>query len=332
MEPTAANSLGTLSGAVNITVAGLLIILGYVLVRFCNVNLLGFGISIIQKISKFTNQAIYKKEKKYHRDLEIGKINDKTRRVKIYKFLNDMIIDLGLKKRGATPYEFLTFVIFISIVAGLTLCKLLFNSLLTAIIMTPIIFAALMCVLYTKGNREHDSRIDAVIQAENIISNNIKDGVVVAVRNSIDLMPAKIRGEFRDFLDNIEHKNMHIRTALLELNNNLGSISNDFIKKCIVFEMEEEAGLAGVFKDVVEVNNIKTNMRNMMKRKFEEISAQFAIGALMIFTFLGGVLIIYPTVREWYFTTTPGRVLLALDCVLMLVMYVIITWLKAREL
>lgn len=332
MEPTAVNGVGNMGSVVNIAIAGILIIMCYTLVKLLHVNLLSFGATALKKVVKFTNKFIYMKEKKYHRDLEIGRINDRTRRVKIYRFLNDLIIDLGLKRRGATPYEFLMFVIVASVCTALIGCELLFGSFWMSLIMAPIVFAAFMCVLYTKGNREHDSRIDTVIEAENIISNNIKDGVVVAVRNSIDLMPIKVRGEFRDFLDNIEHKNLHIRTALLELNNNLGSVSNDFIKKCIVFEMEEEAGLAGVFRDVVEVNNIKTNMRNTMKRKFEEINNQFAIGAVMIFTFLGGVLAIYPTIREWYFTTTVGRIILALDCILMLTMYVIITWLKAREL
>jgi hypothetical protein len=331
-EPTTLNSLGTVGGAANVAAIGLVILLGYVLIRLFNVNVIGIGKKILQKIAKVVNKAIFVQERKYHRDLEIGRINDKSRRVIIYKFFNDLSIDLGLKRRGATPYELLLFIVVVSMFIGFVIGKMLLSSVLMAVIMTPIVFVALLCILYTKGNREHDSRIDAVIEAENIIANNIKDGVVVAVRNSIDLMPIKVRGEFRDFLDNIEHKNLHIRTALLELNNNLGSISNDFIKKCIVFEMEEEAGIVGMFRDIVEVNNIKTEMRNEMKRKFEEINSQFILGAFIIFIFLGGVLLVYPVVRNWYFTTTLGRIVLAIDCLLMIIMYVIITWLKAREL
>ena len=40
-------------------------------------------------------------------------------------------------------------------------------------------------------------RIEAVIEAENIIANSIKDGVVVSIRNSIDLIPETVRAEFR---------------------------------------------------------------------------------------------------------------------------------------
>lgn len=332
MNDSALKGLGTMGGAMTVSIIGFILILGFILVKFFNVDLVSLGLNIIRKIVSLSGKTINSKEQKYHRDLAVGKINEKTKRVKIYRFLNDLIIDLGVKKKGATPYEFLAFILVLSLLIALVFCELLFQSTLMAVLMFPIFFTAIMCGLYTKANMAHDLRIEAVIESENIISNNIKDGVVVAVRNSLDLMPAKIRGEFRDFLDNIEHKNLHIRTALLELNNNLGSISDDFIKKCIVFEMEEEHGIAGMFRDVVEINNIKSEMRNEMKRKFEEISMQFVIGAVMIFIFLGGVLAIYPDVRSFYFTSTIGRLILAGDMLILIGEFVYITALKAKEL
>lgn len=325
-------SLGTMQAAVNISVIGFICIACVILIKFFNVSLLDIFLTIVRKIVSLSGKTINNKEQKYHRDITVGKINEKTKRVVIYRFLNDLIIDLNLKKRGATPYEFLAFVIVGSFVVSISFCKLIFNSFFMGFIMFPILFIGFMCALYTKANMEHDLRIEAVVESENIISNNIKDGVVVAVRNSIDLMPAKVRGEYRDFLDNIEHKNLHIKTALLELNNNLGSVSDDFIKKCIVFEMEEEHGIAGMFRDVVEINNIKTELRVEMKRRFEEVSAQFIIGSLLIFVFLGGVLAIYPDIRGFYFGTVPGRIILGIDALIMILEFVFITYLKAKEL
>lgn len=332
MDQSFVATLTSMDVAIKVAIIGFICIDCFILVKFFGVNFVELGFKLIQKIVSFSGKTINSKEQKYHRDLTVGKINEKTKRVKIYRFLNDLIIDLDLKKRGATPYEFLAFVIVSSALLSFVACELIFNSFIMGLIMLPIVFVAIMCSLYTKANMEHDQRIEAVIESENIISNNIKDGVVVAVRNSIDLMPSKIRGEYRDFLDNIEHKNMHIRTALLELNNNLGSISDDFIKKCIVFEMEEEHGIAGMFRDVVEINNIKTEMRIEMKRKFEEVSTQFVVGALMIFVFLAGVLIIYEDVRGFYFNTAIGRIIIALDALIMILEFVYITYLRAKEL
>ena len=321
-----------MNGAVNIAVIGFILILLITLAKIMHVDLLKFGISVISKFVSLSSKSIYNKEQRYHRDLAVGKINEKTKRVAIYRFLNDLIIDLGLKKRGATPYEFLAFILVLSALVSLVGCELLLGSFLLGIVMFPIIFAAIMCGLYTKANIAHDTRIEAVIESENIISNNIKDGVMVAVRNSIDLMPTVVKSEFRDFLDNIEHKNYHIRTALLELNNNLGSVSDDFIKKCIVFEMEEEHGVAGMFRDVVEINNIKTELRNDMKHKFEEVSAEFIIGALMIFAFLFGVLVIYPDIRDFYLKNIIGNLILGVDFLILIAEFVYITYLRAKDL
>ena len=157
-------------------------------------------------------------------------------------------------------------------------------------------------------------------------------GVVVAIRDSLNVIPKEVRPYFKDFVDNIEQKNYHIRTALLELNANLGSIADDFIKKCIVFEMEEERGISGMFQDIVEVNNIRMEMRTEMKRRFEEVKTDFIVGASMIFVFMAGVLAIYPDVRNWYFTTGTGQVLIALDILIIIMEFVFITFLRAKEL
>ena len=138
--------------------------------------------------------------------------------------------------------------------------------------------------------------------------------------------------DFKDFIDNVEHKNYHIRTALMELNNHLGSVADDFIKKCIVFEMEEEHGIVGMFKDIVEINNVKMEMRTEMKRRFEEVKVQFIIGAIMIFLFLGGVIAIYPDVAYFYLKMPIGQIILALDLLIMVAEFVFITYLRAKEL
>ena len=285
-----------------------------------------------EKILYLLGQFIGAEEKRYHRDVAIGKLTEKRLKVKIYKFLNDLIIDLGLKVKGANPYSFLFVVAMSSVIISLILGLLIFSSMFLGLLVSPIVFAALMCGIYTKANVAHDTRIEAIIEAENIISNNIKDGVVVAVKNSIEMIPQTVRQEFRDFLDNIEYKNYHIKTALLELGNNLGSVADDFIKKCIIFEMEEEHGLAGIFKDVVEVNNIKTELRNEMKRRFEEVTTEFVIGALMIFIFLGGTMAVFSNVADFYLKTFPGQLILMLDFLIIVTEFVYLTYLRAKEL
>lgn len=326
--------LASLSTAKGVTYVAVLVLAVLVLVSLSMMFRINY-FRTLKKVTDFLAKRIGRRivgyERRYYRDLTIGRLHQKRLRVRTYRFLNDLIIDLGLKRRGATPYEFLFFVIVAAVIVAIAAGALL-GSKGMAILLFPIIFAAIMCGLYTKANLAHDGRIDSVIEAENIISNNIKGGVVVSIRSSVDLMPENIRSEFKDFLDNVEHKNYHVVTALMELNNNLGTVADDFIKKCIMFETEEEHGYAGIFRDVVEINNIKTAIRNDTKRKFEKVKTDFMLSVTITFTFLLGSMIIYEIIAAFYLQTGLGNILLAMDAFFVVLEFVVITWLRAKEL
>lgn len=326
------SSLGTRGGATSAAIFMIVILSILILVRISNLPFLKIILNFINFLLKIFGKFINKKEENYHRDLAIGKIDEKRKSYKLYNFLSELIIDLGLIRTGVTPYELLFIVCTLTFMVTTILCKIIFGSFLITILMFPVVIIGVFCVMYTKANLAHDQRIENVIEAENIICNNIKVGVVVAIRDSLDVLPKEIRPDFKDFIDNIEQQNYHIKTALLELNAHLGSVADDFIKKCIVFEMEEEHGIAGMFQDIVEINNINLEMRVEMKRKFEEVKSEFKIGATMIFAFLGGVLAIFPNVRNFYFNNWIGQVIIAIDILLLIIEYVYITYLRAQEL
>lgn len=299
--------------------------------KILDIDILGYVKRFVYWALGSVGKKIAVKENRYHRDLEVGKINSKTKKVAIYRFFNDLIIDLGLKKKGCTPYEFMLFVILSAFLIAVFICEFIFQNRILLILLAPLVFAAELCFFYTRANVAHDKRIDAVIESENVICNDIRSGVVVGVRNSLALMPEIVRGDFKVFLDNVENKNYHIKTALLELNNNLGSIADDFIKQCIVFELEEEHGISGMFQDIVAVNNIKTELRNNAKRKYEETMQQFIIGAGAVIVFLGGAIAVYPELTEFYLHNTWGQFLICLDAFILLMEYVFITKMKAKK-
>lgn len=326
------SSLGTNGGATSAAIFMLVILSILLLVRISNLPFFKLVLSFINFLLSTFGKFINKQEENYHRDLAIGKIDEKRKTYKLYNFLNDLIIDLGLSRTGVTPYELLFIVCTLTFFCTAILCKMIFGTFIMTIVMFPVVIIGVFCVMYTKANLAHDQRIENVIEAENIICNNIKVGVLVAVRDSLDVLPKEIRPDFKDFIDNIEQQNYHIKTALLELNARLGSVADDFIKKCIVFEMEEEHGIAGMFQDIVEINNINLEMRTEMKRKFEEVKSEFKIGATMIFAFLAGVLFVFPTVRDFYFQNWIGQLIIAIDILLLILEYVYLTYLRAQEL
>lgn len=287
---------------------------------------------LVSKILKMTGKQVSKAERDYARNLDIGRYKDKSIKVRFYKFLNDLTIDLGLKDIGYTPYTLLLLIILISLLVSIIISVVVFSNVLLLFFSYPLVFITISCFLYTKANIAHDSRIDDVIASENIISNNISKGVVVSIRQNLDAFPIKLQPIFREFVDNIETRNTHIKTALLELNNNLGSVADDFIQKCITFELEEEHGLVGIFNDVVEVNGIKSEFRVYMKRKFEDVMLDFIISNIMILLFLGGAIAIYPMLQNFYFKNIFGQLILLADALIIVIEFVYITYLKAQEL
>lgn len=324
--------LGNTQGATSATILMLVILASLVIMRLTSIPIMELCHRFIKLLQNLFGRFINKQEEIYHRDKAIGKINEKRTKDKMYRFLSELIIDLDLEHSGMTPYELLYITCILTFIIVTIICQMLFGSPFMTIIMTPLAIIGVFCTMYTKANVAHDNRIESVIEAENIICNNIKVGVLVAVRESLDVIPKSVRPQFKDFIDNVEQKNYHIKTALIELNMRLGSVADDFIKKCIVFEMEEEHGIAGMFADIVEINNINMELRTEMKRRFEEVKSEFIIGAGMIFAFLAGVLVIYPSVRSWYLTTFIGNSILAIDVLIIMAEFVFITYLRAKEL
>lgn len=324
--------LGNSSGASAAAIFMIIMLSCMLIVRITKVPILKIFHSFVKWCMSRFGGIINKQEEVYHRDIAIGKINEKRTKVKLYRFLSELIIDLNLEKSGVTPYELLALTCILVTIVTSILCNILFGTILMVLVIGPIAIVGVFCTMYTRANIAHDNRIESVIEAENIISNNIKVGVVVAVRESLDVLPKSVRQKFKDFVDNVEQKNYHIKTALLELNMELGSVADDFIKKCIVFELEEEHGIADLFQDVIEINNINLELRTEMKRKFEEVKTQFLIGASVIFLFIVGVMVIYPSVREFYFKNFIGNIIIALDVLIMIGEFVYITYLRAQEL
>lgn len=331
-EGSLIKTAATTKGVIIIAVVIILFLLSTLLKQYTNRSLLDIIHRVARKIAYLVGKHVRKREKRYQRDITIGKLNNKMRTVKTYKFMKDLIIDLQLEYTGITPYELLGFILVGSLILSYAVALIFFTSTAIMILVYPIAVCATICVMYTKANVAHERRIAAVIESENIICNNIQGGVLVAVKQNINIIPEETRTYFKDFIDNIEIKNYHIKTALLELNTQLGSMSDDFIKKCIVYELEEERGIADMFQDVVELNNIKTDLRVKMKHELEEKVNEIRVSTVLIAVFLFGILGIYPSIRSMYFNSVGGNVIIVIDILLLIIVYVIATIVRATEL
>lgn len=287
---------------------------------------------VIQFIIKKFSKRIGEKEKKYNREIQISKRFEKGSKAKLYRWLNDLIIDLRYKRSGITPYEFLFFMELITAVISLIISSAFFKSMFMMIFVYPITLVIIMCFLYTKANMAHDSRIDDIIKAENTICASAKHGVIRAIKENIDLLPESVRPEYRKCIDSISTENKSRSIALMELSDELGSSSIDFIKKCIDFEMNEEVGSAGIFKNIIEINNKKVQTKEDTRRSFEEMNTNFKISMTMCGVVFVGMLAIMTDIRKMYMNTALGKAVLLIDVVIVTALFVYTTYLRSRDM
>lgn len=322
--------LKTIEGATNLAVVGMISCFIYIAIFILEIRVSELLKKLYSVSLKFTGNKIRQQEEKFSRENEIGIINNKKMKYKMYKFFDEMTIDLGLKRSGITPYELLFLTIVGSLLLSLLFSILVFGNALLGVLAFPIVTLGVICGCYTKANLARDARIEAVYEAENIISNNISGGVKQAVEASFDALPKEVKVEFRDFLNNLSDM-MYIGIALKDLNNKLGTVSDDFIDKCYKFELEEEHGTIGIFQDVVEINNMKSQLRLKMKKAFEEVVTEFILASCIILVFLLGVMIIYPFIMDFYLKNTIGQIILLIDALIFILEFVFITYLRAQE-
>ena len=134
---------------------------------------------IIKLLTRLVGKKISRLEANYERGVQIGRIGDNSHKAKRHQKLNDLIIDLGLKKKGVTPYELYFFTNCVAVILSLIFGMLLFGSLTLSAISYLLIMPAIMSALDTKANVAHDNRIEDVMLAENIISNIMFEMVMV---------------------------------------------------------------------------------------------------------------------------------------------------------
>lgn len=283
------------------------------------------GIKMLNKYKK----SYSLKDKKYRRHLVLGRVSKK--RQKRYEFLNDLTIDLGLKKRDIAPYQLMYYILTANILAATLVCQVIFGNLLMYFLVYPMVLAATVCILYTKANICHEDRVHDIIEAENTISASIGMGVVASVEQSIDALPIRVKAEFETFISNIKDKNWHIRKALEELEMGLGTSSKEFIRRCIVLETRETSGTRESFKSLIQLNNIEVEIRVENARKIKAQVNEFIIGVSAILLFLIGVIAAYPDVRDFYFNNIIGKFLILMDFMIVIAEFVYITKLRASE-
>lgn len=172
-----------------------------------------------------------------------------------YTTMNDILISLNI--RLATNVESLLLLI---VCASVVTAFLLTISL--GVKMYILVLLTLVCIthaiLFFISRSETLERLIALMDAEDLVSSNMEDGVVEAVSKSLNSIDPRVRSLFEMFYNDVTGLGEQVDKALLRLNISVGPQYDSFCENALVFYKDN---------DPVVLQSFKEQMRRNTKRR-----------------------------------------------------------------
>lgn len=170
------------------------------------------------------------------------------------RMLNGILVDLGWRKEGITPGSASATLIVIAGLITFLVCFMLNVYVLSAIIFI-VVFVFLFFLLFSIGKQGHFKHVEEVMEFTDTIAPVMDGGFITALNSYMGAIPESIRPLARQFIENVEAKNMHFADAMYLFTDSIGEEFEDFADKAIVLEYEDREGLVDIFRDVVRNNS-----------------------------------------------------------------------------
>jgi hypothetical protein len=233
-------------------------------------------------------------------------VKEKTGIISRYNSLAEGLIEdynLPLTLEGFNTFVTIIFVILILV------AFLLFKNMTLSILVSAALLVAGFTYFMMQSRLAESAKLEAIMDAEDLLCPLAKDGVLVAVKKvleSRDFLSPLIRHYFVQFVDNCENHGYTFKRAMEVLNRQLGPKFNSFAEKAIVFEYNERRGMADIFLDIVDENAALREINARKNKIFRDMNREFIIKSALILLF-----VLYSmtgqTLREFMLNTTLGR-------------------------
>lgn len=272
---------------------------------------------VIELLGEFYYRVFGKRvrafQTKFSRHAALSDEKDKLSR--FYRFYDEIILNLNMKKDSVTVSGLLLFLISISVAASLILCYL-FGSLKLLIPLIGVVFYLLTVLFQFVGLSQHEKRELAIMDATDLLVSDYKDGIFNAVIRYRDSFPVAVRPYFESFLDDISHKGYSFTQAMRLLNDRLGPDFTDFAEKAILYEGKADDSLGEIFSSVIEMNRQKRTQREILSRFFLELRIQLIVSVLIIAGYAVLSAVFDPAILAFLLGSNLGNYLLIADLLL----------------
>lgn len=220
----------------------------------------GYSItSIVDKVKVFFGKMLHigsgKLESVNQKALQIQTTEEKRKsfRYKFYVFASRVIGDLGWDPAAITPE-----LLFIWTTIATLFLILLFSSIISNTLIKVMLFVTIQAwiyaIMYLLGRRRSIKRNRAIMDAEDLICQNITEIPAFTLRDVTPKVDKIIRQPFEKFVASYFASNQSFDEALLELNMAIGPRFNDLYTILLSLHNEGRPGMIDAFKDNIERN------------------------------------------------------------------------------
>ncbi|MCX7842374.1 MAG: hypothetical protein N2489_04795, partial [Clostridia bacterium] len=199
-----------------------------------------------------------------------------------YKLLAENLIrDYNLPLTLDGFNTMLTFIFAVLILA----CFLFLKNLAMSVLVALSLVVAGFTYFIMHSKMSESSKIENIMEAEDLICPLARDGVMVAIKKvleSREYLNPRIRHCFVQFVDNCDNHGYSFKRAMETLNRQLGPKFDNFAEKAIVFEYNERKGMADIFLDIVDENAAIREINARKNRIFREMNKEFVIKTALV--------------------------------------------------
>lgn len=317
----------------NISMSKDLITIAIVIIACFSVYFLSYTLQgIVVKISSTIGKkiGIYTSDKDYQLQRYIYQ-HSKSPLTKLYNWVNQQLIALGLKKQGVTPTGYLTFWGLAAVLLGTVIGIVTHLGLFTFFIWILCFILMLMLTRVIVSERIEKRELD-VMNAIDLIVPEAGSGIKNAIATYIDNFAPSVRDDFRAFLTNINERGYSFEDAMYMLSDNLGTVFRDFAQKAIYYERVGEKEMLDIFTDITETNRLRRQLRDENTTAFNTLKVNFLVSTLLTAGYFVFLMMTDSFSRSFFLQSMPGKVLLV--AIIMIVFSVLgyISTIKSRSI
>lgn len=249
----------------------------------------------------------------------------------VYKYFDDMILNLDLADDGVTVIGLMTFILSISVSIA-TALGFLMDMMKLIPITTCVLFYLIVVIFRFMSLMRYERREADIMDAVDLLVSDIKGGIYNAIIRYRDSFNPRIKPYFLEFIDDIQRKGYSFKQAMLILNGKLGHNFTEFAHKAILYEERADKDMDEIFSPIIEQNRQRRTLRHINNIAFNELRTELIVSLLLIVGYCIFAIAMDKYLAMFLMRSVVGKVLIIIDIAAVAWVLTYIASIKAKSL